>query len=431
MKAKDLIDVGTITPDLLNPHLRRKVFGEGGTTLNEVSNEPDNLPIYICRVVSTANILLDGSITAVDSVTLAEGDTVLVSGQTNEIENGIYFAFSTGWVRYTDIKPAMLITISEGTVNADTVWMLTSNNFVIGTDDIIFEKVLPVVTLPAGTNNNILRHNGTDWIVANKVSLEDDGTNRTFKFLDNSNAEKLLISSGVEPKVVIQNGANSYIDFVGGLSNPIIRLQTSTLKFKIGSGSLPITLVKNNVGVFNISDAGVITSNALTANTYLGANASKQIVSIPNPNTIKYNTALIQDTLGVWTPVPTLTFSLEANVTYELELYLSLGNNAGRNGSIQIFTSSAAYTHRPFIIGNSNGANPAVIYINDSTATQPFNLDNSTELQVQNADSGSVVMLKGIITSAVNIPNAIIQIKTRDVGSAFQCKQYSYLKLTR
>ena len=47
-----------------------------------------------CRIIITSNISITNPITATyDSITLNSGDRVLINGQTNKTENGIYFFY--------------------------------------------------------------------------------------------------------------------------------------------------------------------------------------------------------------------------------------------------------------------------------------------------------------------------------------------------
>jgi hypothetical protein len=84
------------------------------------------------RVVATTNLTLSG-LQTVDGVTLAENDRILLTNQTTTSANGIYIASFSTWIRALDantsakVPPNMVVAVREGTVNADTVWMVTSN----------------------------------------------------------------------------------------------------------------------------------------------------------------------------------------------------------------------------------------------------------------------------------------------------------------
>src|SRR5215475_11644478 len=84
-----------------------------------------------CKAATTANITLSG-LTAVDGYTPAANDRVLLKNQTAGAENGIWVAASGAWARATDAAAAgdllnAAVFVSEGTVNADTAWVMTTN----------------------------------------------------------------------------------------------------------------------------------------------------------------------------------------------------------------------------------------------------------------------------------------------------------------
>jgi hypothetical protein len=83
------------------------------------------------RVATTANITLSGN-QAIDGVTTVTNDRVLVKNQSTATQNGIYIAATAGWTRATDAdSEAELLNaavfVSEGTTNADTAWVMTTN----------------------------------------------------------------------------------------------------------------------------------------------------------------------------------------------------------------------------------------------------------------------------------------------------------------
>lgn len=87
------------------------------------------------RVATTASITLSGTQT-IDGVALDAGDRVLVKDQTPSWQNGIYVVAAGAWSRATDadnspdgeVTAGMYAFIEEGSVNADTGWMLTTSN---------------------------------------------------------------------------------------------------------------------------------------------------------------------------------------------------------------------------------------------------------------------------------------------------------------
>jgi len=94
------------------------------------------------RVATTANITVSTALNSgdtLDGITLADGDLVLVKDQSSASGNGIYIV-ATSPYRHPDFAaternataaydthPGIIVTVSEGTTNADTVWLCASD----------------------------------------------------------------------------------------------------------------------------------------------------------------------------------------------------------------------------------------------------------------------------------------------------------------
>ena len=113
------------------------------------------------RVATTASGTLatafaDGS--EVDGVTLATGDRVLVKNQTDAAENGIYVVNASGApTRAADANSSAEVTagmftfVSEGTANADSGWVLTTNDVItLGTTGLVFAQFSGAGQVTAG-----------------------------------------------------------------------------------------------------------------------------------------------------------------------------------------------------------------------------------------------------------------------------------------
>ena len=112
------------------------------------------------RAATTANITIATALNngdSLDGVTLATGDLVLVKDQTTPAQNGVYVVgpspsrapeFDT-----FNEHPGSLIAVAEGTVNADTLWLCTSNDGgTLGTTAITFSKMVVAGELLAQNN---------------------------------------------------------------------------------------------------------------------------------------------------------------------------------------------------------------------------------------------------------------------------------------
>jgi hypothetical protein len=83
------------------------------------------------RIASTANVALTGLV-AIDGVTPIATDRILLKNQTAPAENGIWVAAAGAWARATDAASGTdvlnaAVFVSEGTANADTAWVMTTN----------------------------------------------------------------------------------------------------------------------------------------------------------------------------------------------------------------------------------------------------------------------------------------------------------------
>ena len=106
----------------------------------------------ICRSATTANISLATDLQngdTLDGVTLATDDRVLVKNQTTNTENGIYVVVASGTAsRDPDFDTVaelagQLTIIKEGTTNADTLWLCTTDSGTIGSATITFTQIFP------------------------------------------------------------------------------------------------------------------------------------------------------------------------------------------------------------------------------------------------------------------------------------------------
>lgn len=98
------------------------------------------------RVATTANITLSGTQT-IDGVSVIAGDRVLVKNQSSGADNGIYVCASGAWSRAADadssaeVTAGMMIPVAEGTSNADTFWLLTTNDpITLGSTALVFAQ---------------------------------------------------------------------------------------------------------------------------------------------------------------------------------------------------------------------------------------------------------------------------------------------------
>lgn len=135
----------------LSAHLATKNYVDSlfqGRTLKEA-----------CRLATTANITLSGNQT-IDGVLTTTNDRVLVKNQTTASNNGIYVAGAGAWTRATDFDasaeaiPGCIISIAEGSTNAETAWELSTDSpITLGTTALTFVYYAGI-KVPTGSTSN-------------------------------------------------------------------------------------------------------------------------------------------------------------------------------------------------------------------------------------------------------------------------------------
>ena len=106
------------------------------------------------RLLSASNVTVGGSAPAtLDGASVSLKDRILVTGQTDASQNGLYYVTVVGsgsngtWTRSKDadatgdITAGMTVLVTEGSTHADTSWKLTTDDpITLGTTDLAFSQ---------------------------------------------------------------------------------------------------------------------------------------------------------------------------------------------------------------------------------------------------------------------------------------------------
>jgi hypothetical protein len=148
-----------------------------------------------CRVATTGPITLSGTQT-IDGVAVIAGDRVLVKDQASAPTNGIYVVAAGAWSRAADADTSAEVTanlftfVAEGTANADTGWVLTTNDTItLGTTALTFVQFSGAGQITAGagltkTGNSIdviTASSGRIVVNADSIDLATAGTAGTYR----------------------------------------------------------------------------------------------------------------------------------------------------------------------------------------------------------------------------------------------------------
>ena len=147
------------------------------------------------RAATTGPITLSGTQT-VDGVSLIAGDRVLVKNQAAAATNGIYVVAAGAWTRATDadtsaeVTAGMFTFVAEGTTNADTGWVLTSNDTItLDTTALAFAQFSGTGNILAGagltktgdTIDVVTANSGRIVVNADSIDLATAGTAGTYR----------------------------------------------------------------------------------------------------------------------------------------------------------------------------------------------------------------------------------------------------------
>jgi len=165
----------------------------------------------IARVASTANVVIASGLEngdTLDGVTLATGNRVLLKNQTTTSQNGLYTVVASGTAsRDTEFDiiseiAGQLILISEGTTNADTMYLCTTDtSATLGSSAITYTQVFPsaggtvtsVAVADSGSSEftvtgSPITSSGTISLAVNSIAATKIGTgvvsNTEFGYLD-------------------------------------------------------------------------------------------------------------------------------------------------------------------------------------------------------------------------------------------------------
>jgi hypothetical protein len=244
------------------------------------------------RVITVSNITLSGGAPSqVDGVNLSLNDRVLVTGQTNQAQNGIYDVDTVGsgsngtWTRSSDtnttgeLLAGTIVMVTEGLLYADTQWKLvTDDPIVIGTSLLVFEQnsafafgnvyangtavlassVGDVLTLTPGDNISIAGNNTSKTVTIGVTGI-------SLNSISNGTSNVNVVSSGGNVTVGI-NGTSNVAVFSSTGANI-----TGTLGVtgNITGGNLSGTSITGTLitaSQTNITSVGTLSSLAVTGN---------------------------------------------------------------------------------------------------------------------------------------------------------------------
>lgn len=212
------------------------------------------------RATTTANLTLSGTQT-VDGVALIAGDRILVKDQTTASANGIYVVAAGAWARSADadataeVTPGMAVTVEEGTVNGDKVFVLTTNG--------------PITLNTTSLTFTVLGGGGASYTAGNGLALAGSSFSVTPKASGGIVVDGTGVS--VDPAVV----ARRYSVAIGDGSATAI-----TVTHNLNTRDVVVSI--QNATTFEVVEADVVatTVNTLTVTFATAPSASAYRVTV-------------------------------------------------------------------------------------------------------------------------------------------------------
>jgi len=223
------------------------------------------------RVITLTDITLSGGAPVeVDGVTLIAGDRILVNGQSNAAQNGLYQVQTLGtgsngtWVRTSDanqdgeIQPGMVVMVTQGNVYADTPWKLITNGvIIIGTTELIFEENYSLAFGNVFANGTAVIANVVSAPITlstgNNITITGNNTTKTVTFATTNDISAGNLSTEFQGRVLFYDSDNS--NYVGFRANGTV---TSDIVWTLPAtdGSPGQVLATNGSGLLTWTTGG-------------------------------------------------------------------------------------------------------------------------------------------------------------------------------
>jgi len=194
------------------------------------------------RVATVADVVLINMPAIIDGVTMGYGDRILVKDQNDPTQNNIYIYLGAGEVAEVTVggfggqlSSGALVTIEEGTVNADKIFMLTTDGQItFGETPLTFEETGGGVG--GGGGGGVQLSDNNVWTGTNQ--FEEDVALQT---------AKIGVVAGGDTNVVLRSQVSGDGDY------RYVQRANGTLEWGDGTNPADVALKRDSAGILRMS----------------------------------------------------------------------------------------------------------------------------------------------------------------------------------
>lgn len=229
--------------------------------------------LFLARLATTANIanLNGGAPNTVDGIAVAAGNIILVKNQAAAAQNGLYVVVTVGggangiWLRWSEfdstveVKSGILVSVSEGVANLDSLWMLTTNDpITVGVTGLAFGLITAGGGLTgAGVAGEIAFFNGATNVISDQELKWDNVNKRLGLLLNVGSPNSTLHNNGslsLSQETLIQLNYNITKDDF--LISAVLNNLTATLPLTTaaGVGAGKIYILSDDTGAASVAN---------------------------------------------------------------------------------------------------------------------------------------------------------------------------------
>jgi len=317
-----------------------------------------------CRVATTANLDCTYSDTAltltanavgaisIDGVSLAANDRVLVKNQTTATQNGIYFVSVVGTestyyvlTRATDfddkseIVAGIVVYVTEGTANADTGWMLTTDNpITLDTTSLTFQifakagtSEAPMTTATNPSTNTACTTAIVDNYSGVVITTTTTGNSQTMQNPTDIRAGKIFTvvnnDSSTHSIPIVANSVTFTI--TAGEAQSFIWDGAQWGPTDMGITAIPVTVSQGGTGLATLTDHGILLGSGTGAVTPMSVGTDGQLVKGVSASDPIWSTTTLTDGTNTFNLTNgTASLDIAAGATLNIDKSLTVDGQA-------------------------------------------------------------------------------------------------------